>query len=260
MLPMISCPASNLKAKGRQMKKVAVGILAALVVIGSNAIAATIEFFEYSNFLQSVGPPSIITFDNFAKGTTLSGSELPGVSIIARRVVVVNPQDFAPGLVVGGQNVNSQPNGISASLPYNGSRITFDNGDDNFDFILSTPSNSAGIWVGNVGASNNDPTTSTTITFFNSLGLPIASEAITQGHTGQIGIGANNRLFYGIRTDDSIASFTIRNAAGDGDGILIDDVQIAPVPIPATFWLFGCGLTALGILGRYKPSPKIHEA
>ena len=84
---------------------------------------------------------SIVGFDDVAARSLLSGTEFAGFTISSRRITVINPQDFAPGLIVGGQNVNSQPNGISASLFYApaGGSISFDNGNDNFLISLSEP-------------------------------------------------------------------------------------------------------------------------
>lgn len=235
------------------MKRIAsIAICSALQITATNASAVTVEFFNHTSFALAAGTLNVITFDGHTPGTILSGTETPGLTILARRISVIDPQDFAPGLTVGGANVNSQPNGISASLPYSGTSITFDNGNDDFDFVLSTPSNAAGLWIGNVGASNNDPNTPTTVTFFDAAGSVIASEVLTQGHAGQIGSGANNRFFYGITSDQAVASFVVRNAAGDGDGIVIDDVQFSAVPVPAAVWLLGSALTGLSAFRRSR--------
>jgi hypothetical protein len=98
-------------------------------------------------------------------------------------------------------------------------------------------------------ASDNDPVTPTTVTFFDTLGAPIASESLTQGHAGQIGAGANNRVFYGLTSDVPIGSITAVNAAGDGDGIIYDDVQWVAVPEPATLRL----AAALGGFASCRP-------
>ncbi len=216
------------------------------VCLTSATAFAQQEYFTYSSFSAATSAPTIVNFDNVAAGTLLSPTAYAGLSISARRIAVVNPQDFAPGLTVGGQNVNSQPNGISASIFYSGASLVFDNENDNFTFTLSTPSSAAGLWLGNIGASNNDPTTPTTITFFSSIGQALASEVITQGHLGQIGSGANNRFFYGLVSTTPIASFTVINASNDGDGIIIDDVQwAAVVPEISSATMFALGLLAL---------------
>ena len=197
----------------------------AMLLIPGFSVAQPVEYFDYTLFVANSQSLTIEDFDSFAAQTLLSGDEFAGLEIDSRRITVVDPQDFAPGLSVGGANVNSQPNGISASLFYTGSAIQFDNGDDNFLIKLDTPSTVAGLWLGNLGASNNDPNTETTVAFFDSTGALLASESLTQASVGLIGSGANNRIFYGISSTTPISSFTVENAASDSDGIVLDDIQ-----------------------------------
>ena len=166
-----------------------------------------------------------VDFDSFSSQTLLNGSEIAGLTIDSRRTTIIDPQDFAPGLSVGGANINSQPHGISASLFYSDSSIQFDNGDDDFLITLDSPSTAVGLWIGNLGASNNDPITATTVSFFDSTGALLASESLTQASSGLIGSGANNRIFYGISADVPILSLSVQNFASDGDGIVLDDIQ-----------------------------------
>jgi hypothetical protein len=188
-----------------------------------------------------------VNFDDRAPRSTLAGNEFDGLTIAARRIAVVNPQDFAPGLAVGGQNVNSQPHGISASIFYNGSTLVFDNQSDDFRFTLARPSFAAGLWIGNLGNDNDDPVTPTTASFFDAQGHLLASEVFTQGHAGMVGTGANNRVFYGVVSAQPIASFTVFNGAGDFDGVILDDIEWAtsPVPEPAGWVLMLVGAGAL---------------
>ena len=197
----------------------------AMLLIPGFSVAQTVEYFDYTLFVANSQSLAIEDFDSFAAQTMLKGDEIAGLEIDSRRVTVVDPQDFAPGLSVGGANVNSQPNGISASLFYSASTIQFDNGDDNFLIKLDSPSTAAGLWIGNLGASNNDPNTETTVSFFDSTGALLASESLTQASFGLIGSGANNRIFYGISSTTPISSFTVENAASDSDGIVLDDIQ-----------------------------------
>lgn len=121
------------------------------------ASAETLEFTDYTQFVAQSNPLKITTFDNFPTQTTLDNVTFDDFTIQSRRTAVINPQDFAPNLIVGSINVNSQQNGISASLFYNASRtLTFDNLDDNFQFTLKTTANAAGLWIGNLGKSDND--------------------------------------------------------------------------------------------------------
>lgn len=213
--------------------------------------SAQAEFFEFGLYEAATSNRTIVNFDNVASGTTISADAYAGLSISARRIVTVDPQDFAPGLAVGGANINTQPNGLSASIFYSGSALSFDNLDDNFTFTLSSPALAAGLWIGNVGNSNNDPTTPTTVTFYSAGGAVVASEVFRQGHVGQIGTGANNRFFYGVVGHVPIAYFSVANAGFDGDGIIIDDVQWAtPVPEPTSVTLLLLGLAYLSFRRR----------
>lgn len=228
----------------------AAALVAALLLVPDEA-SAQVEFFDVGLYETATSNRTVVSFDNVASGTTIGANAYAGLSISARRIVAVNPQDFAPGLTVGGANVNSQPNGVSASLFYSGSALSFDNLDDNFTFTLDSPSLAAGLWIGNVGNSNNDPTTPTTVTFYSADGTVVASEVFRQGHVGQIGAGANNRFFYGVVGALPISYFSVQNAAFDGDGIILDDVQWAtPVPEPASFALLLLGLSYLSLRRR----------
>ncbi len=222
-----------------------------LLLAAGTARAVTTEYFDYAAFDAATGPVTIVGFDDINAGSLLTGTEYSGVTIAARRIAVIDPQDFAPGLVVGGQNVNSQPHGISSSIFYINGALSFDNDVDAFTLTLAQPTQAAGLWLGNVGSSNNDPNTPTTIVFLNSSGQEIASEVFRQGHAGQIGSGANNRFYYGLTSDQLIASITVTNGAGDFDGIILDDIQwAAPIPEPETFALFGAGFAMLFALRR----------
>jgi hypothetical protein len=204
----------------------------ALIALGvSTGSAAVVEHFDYGAFAASAGPQTVVNFDGQAEGADLNGATLSGVHFSARRITVVNPQDFAPGLTGGGANLNSQPHGISASLAYSTPNlITFDNLDDNFVLTLVAPRPSAGLWLGNIGAFDGDLVTPTVVTFFGAGNSVLASETIQQGHAGMLGSGVNNRTFYGLVSDSVITRVEVQNAAADGDGILLDDVQFSSVP------------------------------
>lgn len=232
-------------------RREAANLLAAACLLACNAPAAAGEVFHYASYAALTGAPTIVGFDERPAGTLLSGTEYPGVTISGRRLAVVNPEDFAPGLLVGGQNVQSPAQGLSSSIYYSGSTLLFDNGPDDITFTLATPRTAAGLWIGNLGNDNDDPSTPTVVSFFDASGALLASETFTQGHEGQIGTGANNRVFYGLISDVPIASFRLFNGVGDFDGVLVDDVQwssaigVGTVPASPTLALAALGLGLL---------------
>lgn len=223
----------------------AAALLAAL--LGAGAPAQAQELFNHAAYLSQVGGNTIAGFDAWPAGTLLGANSVAGLSIAARRIAVVDPQDFAPGLLVGGQNLQSQPTGLSASIFYSGSTLVFDNGNDDFVFRLASPSSAAGIWIGNLGANNNDPVTPTVASFRDAQGNLLATEVFTQAHPGLVGSGANNRVFYGLLSVVPIAQITVSNGAGDFDGLILDDVQWATaVPEPGTWAMLLAGAALLG--------------
>jgi hypothetical protein len=64
---------------------------------------------------------------------------------------------------------------------------------------------------------------------------------------------SGSRLFFGFIGDSPFARFTLRNTAV-GDGWAIDQVALAPspVPLPATGWLLLSGLAGLCVAGRRR--------
>jgi hypothetical protein len=189
-----------------------------------------VSFFDHAEFAAAAPGATVIGFDTVPAQTILSGTEFDGVTIAARRLTVVDPRDFAPGLIVGFVNINSQPNGLSVSLFYSGGRIAFDDGNDDVLVTFTQPVGAAGLWLGNLGASDSDPFTTTTVSFRDRQGNPLATDALTQAHVGLIGSGANNRIFYGITSAVAIRSIAVSNSAADGDGIILDDLQFLPAP------------------------------
>ncbi len=213
----------------------------AILLMGSVFCSAiTIEFFVHGDFVNATNNINLVNFDNRSQGV-INGTEFQpqGLTIVNRDGLNIN---VTPAFQA--QNLNSAPNGISASSsPSGGFTNSFG---DNFDFILTEASNSAGLFIGNVGPAN------TTIQFLDAGGGLIASEVLTASHEGIIVTnGFNNRIFYGITTDQAIKTIRTFQGINDSDGIVFDDVQFGDtatsVPEPSTLV---CLLGALALLGQ----------
>jgi hypothetical protein len=184
----------------------------------STSLAGTIEYTNHDTFASDAGNLTIVGFDGFAHGALLASNQFSEFTIVARRIQIVEPVDFGATPL----NVNSQPYGISASFSTN----NFDNGDDNFDFLMTTPARAVGIWLGQLGANLGDGT-DTIVTVFSTNGEIIASEGLDQFHMGIIKDGLNNRIFYGVISDKPITKLQIREPRDDADGIVLDDFQFS---------------------------------
>ena len=165
--------------------------LAVASIIGQPVKAATLEFFDHDNFLNSAGSITVIGFDDLPTGNgVLSGNEFSsqGLAIIQRDSLPINVltgEDIDLGFP---SNVNSAPNVISSSFVLGG----FNNANsDNFDFLLANPSFSAGLWIGNIGSGGND---TTEVQFLDSFGEVIASEIISSANRKNLIAMANCEL------------------------------------------------------------------
>lgn len=220
-----------------------VRILGALFLAASISSGQTVEYFNEASFSTAVGDHQVVTFEEFAHwgDDTFLGDEYEVCGLViehlgGRSVNVIDnllPGGYGSNYVTEA-NLNSQPFGISASTSTNGGQNT----SDDFDLLFSGTVSAAGLFVGNLG--NCAETSTTTVQFLDAVGALIAEEVLHQTHAGTIfGTAADssgvcggqqpvpfdNRLFYGITTDQTIARVRVLNGAGDGDGIIIDDIH-----------------------------------
>ncbi|WP_210407678.1 PEP-CTERM sorting domain-containing protein [Hydrocoleum sp. CS-953] len=228
------------------------------LVFAQQTKAATLEFFDHNDFVNSTGKLTVIDFDDLPTGNgVLSGDEFgsQGLIIVQREglpINVLSGKDIDMGFP---GNVNSKPNVISSSFILGNYNNT---NSDNFDFLLANPSFSAGLWIGNTGSGGND---TTEVQFLDNFGQVIANEIIGFHSPGLI-TGNNiydNRIFYGIMSTVPIATIRTIEPAFDGDGITYDDIQFdspesRSVPEPSSifglFLLGGFGIRSL--LLRHK--------
>ena len=230
-----------------------IGPFCFVVSIAASAacFAQTVEFFVQADFADQAGSRNVIGFDIPAQANDgLLGEEYLGCGVTVIQMdglgihIIGNtaPGGFG-GNYVTEANIDTIPNVVSSSTFTGGaSDIT-----DNFDFVLTTPTTAAGLVVGNLG--NCSATYATTVQFMDDLGGVIAEAVLSQDHPdvifgtadgggicgGQVPVPFDNRLFYGIVTDQLIERIRVLNPAADGDGIAIDSIQFrSPV-------VCGCG-------------------
>ena len=227
---------------GRIPGKVGVRILLVVAVfLPAIAVGQTVEYFVQSDFGTAVGPRNVIGFDVPAQAdNALVGGEYLGCGLSFEQVDGANinivgntvPGGFG-GNYVTEANIDTPSNAISASTGASGSFNTT----DNFDFVLSVLTSAAGVVIGNLG--NCGQTNTTTVQFLDEFGGVIAEEPLAQDHSEMIWgtaddgglcggldpVPFDNRLFYGITTNEEIERIRVLNGAGDGDGVVIDSVQ-----------------------------------
>jgi len=203
------------------------------------AEAQAIEYFSQPAFAAAAGTPTIANFDGLSAcndclaainasvaglGITITQAAAVGVNVVQNTA-----SPFGANFVTAA-NINSGPNAISSSIYTNDA----DDSADSFDFVFTSPVSAAGLFAGNLGNVNN--TFTTTVSFLDANGATLASEVLDQEHVGVIS-GAfvattpwDRRVFYGITSTTPIKTIRVINAANDGDGITIDDVQFAAAP------------------------------
>jgi len=190
--------------------------------------AQTTEYFGYPQFEAATQSLTIVDFDELTAGNgALAGSEFAGLglTIVQRDAEAMNVIAVGVGYAFV-ENANSQPNVISTSIGMDGG---YGDLSDNYDFILSDPSPAAGIWIGNV-----EPGT-TVVQFLDSQEAVIAEEELAGGHEGIIGASdGQNRIFYGVTSDQQIATIRTVEGPGDSDGVTYDDVQFGSTLVPMT--------------------------
>ena len=216
-------------------------IAVSALLASTNSWSTTIEFFNQTAFASNAGTLTTISFDGLTPGNgALHGNEFSalGLSISQRDGLPMNIINLGGGSFVDSfpASINSGTNGLSSSailgVGHNDSYT------DNFDFTFTNTVFAAGLWIGNTGPGSNE------VQFLDSIGNIIANEVFTESHIGIVGTCYNCRIFYGITSDQAIATIRTIEGTFDADGIIYDDIQFtsASVPEPSTIALIMIGL------------------
>ncbi len=209
-----------------------------IVLFGvSSTFAITTEFFNHSSFLNNTSDLTVIGFDSTPRGT-LQGNEFQSDGLL---ITHRDGDQIVVGIDTGSNTLNSFANGLSSSFYDAAGNRSFTNSvQDNFDFTLIQTANSAGLFIGNIGPG------STSVQFLRADLSVIAEETFLQTNVNLIGSTGgdfNNRIFYGVVTDEQIAIIRTIEGSNDSDGILYDDIQFdVGVPEPGSWILISLGL------------------
>ena len=212
---------------------VLISTLAGLSMVGSTQGAdgqtsaqprsGTTEYFNHAKFRADVSSLILISFDERDPGNgVLTGNEYAakGLTIVQRDRLPINVFNAKDNMYYHLTNFNSQPNGISSANGVNND--DWPSRSDNFDFVFSKPVNAAGLWIGNLNGT-------TEIQFLSAGQCVIATQKADGNHKNIIKGGSedpwDNRIFYGITTNQRIERIRVINPPNDGDGIVLDDIQ-----------------------------------
>ena len=200
-------------------------------VLSSAAVSIAVGTPGNSSLATPTGPsPSFGTLVNF---DNLAQSSSPAASLTAGPITISSPD----GVSVIPFSSMSSPNEVQ------------DNGADgvaNLTIKLNSQTNELGVGVSDLDG------VSVTVQALGSNGLPLGSSFVENlNNTNDI-----NGDSYFVLSDTSydIYGLKITQTASNANysGLAIDDVQVAPIPEPSGFALFGAGLAVLGGLGLRK--------
>lgn len=185
--------------------------------------SGTTEYFNHTEFRADANSLMVISFDERGPGNgVLTGNEYAakGLTIVQRDRLPINVFNAKDNRFYHPTNFNSQPNGIASASGVNND--DWPSRSDNFDFVFAKPVNAAGLWVGNLNGT-------TEIQFLSAGQCVIATQKADGNHKNIIKGGSedpwDNRIFYGITTNQRIERIRVTNPANDGDGIVLDDIQ-----------------------------------
>ena len=188
--------------------------------------AVVIDPTATSNYAQwllgAAASPDVVSFDELGSGVVLAGTEyaVRGLTITQRdgHTKRIAEAGGFPQVLPG--NLNSGTKGVSSSFDLAGYS---DAASENYDFVFSHAVTSAGLWIGNL-----DPgAPAVVVQFLDTAGAVIQSydaSALDANVVSGGGDPKNNRVFVGINAAATIGRIRVLQPAGDGDGVVFDDI------------------------------------
>lgn len=230
-----------------------------VIALAASANAGVVEYFNEAAFHSAAGSTTLVNFDELTPGNgKLIGNEYAGIglTIVQRDQIPINVLRYGGGdtsfITLNGfpLSINSAPNVISSS-GVNGGFGHIDAFTDNFDFIFASPVTAASLYVGNIGPGVTE------VQFLRPDGSVLANEVFDNTHVGLIGSGFNNRIFYGVTTDELIGRIRTVENAFDADGIVYDDIRFSSssanaVPEPSGLTLAYLGISLFAGWARFR--------
>ncbi|MEM8555843.1 MAG: hypothetical protein AAGF71_13580 [Pseudomonadota bacterium] len=209
------------------MRPLFIAVTTAAVSFAATAHAVVIEaYYDRADFAAATSPTRVETFNAITEDTSFVDKTLSfgGVSIIAENVNH-GTLDAAPF---------SSVNFVVDQSPY--ALVSLQSANDVFRIVFDTPVQSFAADFSSLnarGGTNRD-------TAFSVLGQSIALPTVTR-------VGDNS--FFGIVSDTAFTEVEFTRSGRDS-AFGIDNVQFAPVPVPAAGLLLGGVLVAGGVWSR----------
>jgi hypothetical protein len=218
----------NKKGGMRMIKK---QIISAVITTSLLQVATTADAVLINFDTRQDGTPYTGLSDSFLAneydGVIINDSDAVAGSVFVNQVDPVNV-----GTAISGYHVmaGSNPNGATLL------ELSFTNPVDSVSFDYALPRNTFPIFVG----------------IFDASGL-IFSDPFGIINGGYPFISQTGTTFYGVHLEFSyldfpgLTKFTKLNLWSPSTAMMLDNLSITAVPVPATIWLFGSGL--IGLIG-----------
>lgn len=215
------------------------GVSALCLFLGfTSAQAAVVSYDSQASFLSALGTSSIThNFDSSADDTIIANGD------------TVNGATFTYTLLAPGTPSIKIDNSFDTTSPDN--YLGTDDGSDafvsgdSFTITFDQTMHAIGLYVISIDEIFADDFTITTS----------AGQSVTNTTVADVILADGASAYYiGLIEDDFTMGFNSITLSSFDAGYIfnVDDITVAPVPLPAAFWLFGSGLLCLTGLSRRK--------